>query len=168
MEDFPIIAISLPLPTSRHSLEKFIGMVLFASSIHCIPLTVFSRWNPVMPLGRSLFLSNMIGNKLTSLSLQGVPHLSTIDDLYNDYHIPANSIMVPNQWYSNGNVPPINIELIIKTYVISQTLFRRAMLNDERVYPEPHEFRPERFLKNGKLDHSIRDPMDIAFGFGRR
>ena len=42
------------------------------------------------------------------------------------------------------------------------------MLNDERDYPEPHEFKPERFLKNGKLDSSVRDPMDIAFGFGRR
>jgi cytochrome P450 len=42
------------------------------------------------------------------------------------------------------------------------------MLNDEKVYPEPQEFKPERFLKNGKLDSSVRDPMDIAFGFGRR
>ena len=42
------------------------------------------------------------------------------------------------------------------------------MLNDERVYPEPHEFKLERFLKDGKLESSIRDPMDIAFGFGRR
>ena len=41
-------------------------------------------------------------------------------------------------------------------------------MNDERVYPEPHEFKPERFLKNGKLDPSVRDPMGIAFGFGRR
>ena len=47
-------------------------------------------------------------------------------------------------------------------------LFHRAMLNDERVYPEPREFKPERFLKNGKLDTSVRDPMEIAFGFGRR
>ena len=37
------------------------------------------------------------------------------------------------------------------------------MLKDERNYPEPCEFRPERFLKNGKLDESVRDPMDIAF-----
>ena len=42
------------------------------------------------------------------------------------------------------------------------------MLNDEQVYPEPHKFKPERFLKNGELDSSVRDPMDIAFGFGRR
>jgi cytochrome P450 len=42
------------------------------------------------------------------------------------------------------------------------------MLNDVHDYPEPHEFKPERYLKNGKLDSSVRDPMDIAFGFGRR
>ena len=42
------------------------------------------------------------------------------------------------------------------------------MLNDERDYPEPNIFKPERFLKDGKLDSSVRDPMDIAFGFGRR
>ena len=59
---------------------------------------------------------------------------------------------------------------VVKYYIflISTTLFHRAMLNDERDYPEPREFRPERFLRNGKLDDSVRDPMDIAFGFGRR
>jgi cytochrome P450 len=42
------------------------------------------------------------------------------------------------------------------------------MLNNERDYPEPRKFNPQRFLRNGKLDISVRDPMDIAFGFGRR
>ena len=42
------------------------------------------------------------------------------------------------------------------------------MLKDERDYPEPHEFKPERFLRNKKPDTSVRDPMDISFGFGRR
>jgi cytochrome P450 len=41
-------------------------------------------------------------------------------------------------------------------------------LNEERDYPEPRIFKPERFLKDGKLDSSVRDPMDIGFGFGRR
>ena len=59
------------------------------------------------------------------------------------------------------------LSLIIELSV-SQTLLHRAMLNDERDYPEPDEFKPERFLKNGKLDSSVRDPIDIAFGFGRR
>ena len=38
------------------------------------------------------------GNELTSFFRQGVAHQSTNDDLYNDYHIPANSIVLPNQW----------------------------------------------------------------------
>jgi hypothetical protein len=42
------------------------------------------------------------------------------------------------------------------------------MLNDVRYYPEPHIFKPERFLKDGKPDSSVRDPVDMAFGFGRR
>ena len=41
-------------------------------------------------------------------------------------------------------------------------------MHDKQDYPEPHEFKPEWFLKNKKLDSSVRDPMDIAFGFGRK
>ena len=32
------------------------------------------------------------------MSHQGAPHLSTADDVYNDYHIPANSLVIANQW----------------------------------------------------------------------
>ena len=49
-----------------------------------------------------------------------------------------------------------------------QSIGLQTKLSDERDYPEPHEFKPERFLKDGQLDSSVRDPMDIAFGFGRR
>ena len=120
-----------------------------------------SRWQPLAPLGRLLFVYNIV-TYWHLLSRQGLPHQSTSDDLYNDYHIPANSVVIANQWWWLS--PAINYW----TFLISQTLLRRAMLNDERDYPEPREFKPERFLKNGKLDSSVRDPMDIAFGFGRR
>ena len=53
-------------------------------------------------------------------------------------------------------------------FYVSQTPHYRAILNDEQEYPEPREFRPERFLKDGELDGSVKDPTDIAFGFGRR
>jgi len=43
------------------------------------------------------------------------------------------------------------------------------MLYDEKTYPEPFTFNPERFLtKDGKLDPTVQDPSLAAFGFGRR
>ena len=45
---------------------------------------------------RPLFLQYIGGgNKLASLFRQGIPHLSTNDDLHDYYHI---SIVIPNQW----------------------------------------------------------------------
>ncbi len=44
----------------------------------------------------------------------------------------------------------------------------RAVLHDPEAYPEPECFRPERFLKDGKLNPDVRDPGTAAFGFGRR
>ncbi|KAF8991881.1 cytochrome P450 [Cyathus striatus] len=44
----------------------------------------------------------------------------------------------------------------------------RAMLHDEHEYPNPQTFKPEHFLKDGRLNEDIRNPEDIAFGFGRR
>ncbi len=45
------------------------------------------------------------------------------------------------------------------------------MLHDEKVYPEPSQFRPERYLDSRgalrTLDR-MEDPAVIGFGFGRR
>ncbi|KAF8983950.1 cytochrome P450 [Cyathus striatus] len=70
----------------------------------------------------------------------GIPHSIGKDDVYNGYHIPAKSFVIPNIW---------------------------GMLNNEEDYPNPVEFKPERFLKNGKLNPEIRDPATLLFGFGR-
>ena len=69
-------------------------------------------------------------------------------------------------WLPTNGEPSPTVQ--IHTFLFFQTLLHRAMLNNEQDYPEPHEFKPEHFLKNGKLDGSVRDPMEIAFGFGRR
>ncbi|KAF8960427.1 cytochrome P450 [Flammula alnicola] len=69
------------------------------------------------------------------------PNVETEDDVYEGYHIPKDALVIGNVW---------------------------AMLHDEDDYPEPSSFKPERFLQDGKLDPSVRDPALIAFGFGRR
>ena len=41
----------------------------------------------------------------------------------------------------------------------------RTILHDPRTYPEPMQFKPERFLTK---DPAILDPVNVAFGYGRR
>ncbi|KAJ7036666.1 cytochrome P450, partial [Mycena alexandri] len=69
-----------------------------------------------------------------------IPHYLTVEDEYRGYRIPAHSVVIGNAW---------------------------AILHDKDVYPDPHSFKPERFLLDGKLNLAIRDP-EAAFGFGRR
>ncbi|KAF9559030.1 cytochrome P450 [Agrocybe pediades] len=70
-----------------------------------------------------------------------LPHQLLADDEYRGYRFPAGSIVIQNAW---------------------------AMLHDENVYPNPLCFKPERFIKDGKWDSSVRDPLKICFGAGRR
>ena len=44
----------------------------------------------------------------------------------------------------------------------------RSILHDPEFFPERERFIPERFLKDGKLDPGVQDPVDVAFGLGRR
>ncbi|KAF7360436.1 CUE domain-containing protein [Mycena venus] len=69
------------------------------------------------------------------------PHMLSTDDEYNGYHLKAGSVVFPNAW---------------------------AILHDPAVYPEPHVFKPERFLTpDGKLNPQAKDP-EAPWGFGRR
>ncbi|PPQ70878.1 putative Dimethyltryptamine 4-hydroxylase (PsiH) [Gymnopilus dilepis] len=71
-----------------------------------------------------------------------IPHRLDKDDHYRGYIIPKNALVFANTW---------------------------AVLNDPSVYPDPSEFRPERYLgPDGKPDPRIRDPRKAAFGYGRR
>lgn len=68
------------------------------------------------------------------------PHRVSEDDIHEGYYIPKGTTIIANVWF---------------------------MLHDPRVYSDPMEFRPERFLACGTKDPEA-DPRTIAFGFGRR
>ncbi|TBU42978.1 cytochrome P450 [Dichomitus squalens] len=68
-------------------------------------------------------------------------HYSIEEDEYHGYRIPARSAVVCNPW---------------------------AYVRDPRIYQDPEAFNPERFLKDGRLDHNVQDPATIVFGYGRR
>ncbi|KAH9901131.1 cytochrome P450 [Cubamyces lactineus] len=71
-----------------------------------------------------------------------VPHRLTEDDIYNGYYLPKGSLIVANSW---------------------------AILHDEKMYPDPERYNPDRFLRpDGTLNPAVRDPSAAAFGFGRR
>ncbi|KAJ3533646.1 hypothetical protein NMY22_g7251 [Coprinellus aureogranulatus] len=71
-----------------------------------------------------------------------VPHFIEQNDVYNGFFIPKNTIVAGNVW---------------------------AIHHNERDYPEPHVFRPERFLTpdGSHLDPNVPEPL-ASFGFGRR
>ncbi|KAF8874761.1 cytochrome P450 [Infundibulicybe gibba] len=69
------------------------------------------------------------------------PHVSTYDDEYDGYFIPRGTLVIGNTW---------------------------SILHDPEIYNQPLEFKPERFLKDGKIDPSVPRPGVAAFGFGRR
>ncbi|KZW01781.1 cytochrome P450 [Exidia glandulosa HHB12029] len=72
----------------------------------------------------------------------GVAHRSMKADQYKGIYIPAGTTILANSW---------------------------AILRDETSYPDPHSFKPERFLAaDGSLDRTIPDPRIPVFGFGRR
>ena len=47
------------------------------------------------------------------------------------------------------------------------TVLFRGILHDSKVSNDPVEFRPEWYLKDGKLNPDVRDPDSAAFGLGR-
>ncbi|KAF9240868.1 cytochrome P450 [Melanogaster broomeanus] len=72
----------------------------------------------------------------------GLVHLVSEDDEYRGYFIPKGTSVLPNVW---------------------------AMLHDEKCYPDPLKFNPDRFAdqaRNNKL--GINKFPQAAFGFGRR
>jgi len=92
----------------------------------------------------------------------GLPKRVTEDDIYKGYFIPAGTTILENIWqvlYLTRWRWKIDVRVC---------LVYRGICYDDEVYPQPQLFDPERFLKDGKLDRSVKDPEDRVFGAGRR
>ncbi|KAG0694046.1 cytochrome P450 [Suillus ampliporus] len=68
---------------------------------------------------------------------QGLPHRAMKEDVYEGYRIPKGAVIIANIFYIS---------------------------RDKEMYPDPSEFRPERFLGPSPQ----LDPRKFVFGFGRR
>jgi Cytochrome P450 len=56
------------------------------------------RWHSVIPLGLRLSSPLIMRTVIADISRLGVPHVSREDDVYEGYHIPANTAILPNTW----------------------------------------------------------------------
>ncbi len=96
---------------------------------------------PQLPYVNAIVLEVLRWNPAVPL---GLAHRVTQDDVYRGYFIRKGTVVWANIW---------------------------SMLHDPAVFPDPHEFRPARYLKeDGSLRELERyeDPSIIGFGFGRR
>lgn len=92
------------------------------------------------------------------LQTSALPRYLDTDDEYKGYRLPAGSIVIANSW----------CVIILCGPSESNFMTVRSMLHDEEVYPDPFTFNPDRFMKDGVLDKSARDPSHACWGFGRR
>ncbi|KAK0185198.1 cytochrome P450 [Armillaria mellea] len=91
---------------------------------------------PQLPYIDAIVLEVLRWNPVVPL---GVAHRSMKEDVYRGYHIPAGTTVIGNAW---------------------------AMLHDEKYYPNPMVFDPDRFIpQDGK---KTQPEPTVAFGFGRR
>ncbi|KAK0223440.1 cytochrome P450 [Armillaria fumosa] len=91
---------------------------------------------PQLPYIDAILLESLRWNPVVPM---GVAHRSVKADVYRGYYIPAGATIVPNAW---------------------------AILHDEKDYPNPLVFDPDRFMpEDGK---EVQPNPIAAFGFGRR
>lgn len=88
---------------------------------------------------------------------QAIAHVVREDDIHEGYFIPKGSFIIPNVWFVS----------ILPPWVLNADRRCRKFTKDERTYPDPFTFRPERFIPTSTHTPET-DPKEFVFGFGRR
>ncbi|KAJ5421624.1 hypothetical protein N7491_010069 [Penicillium cf. griseofulvum] len=122
----------------------FLGMMLFPDVQHKAQAEMDELFGkPTLPSAadreRLPYVNAIVKEAIRwhTVAPMGIPHKTDEDDIINGYVIPKNAIILPNIWSFN---------------------------NDPAIYPNPRDFRPERFLS----EPVALEPGDVSFGFGRR
>ncbi|KAJ2926944.1 hypothetical protein H1R20_g10149, partial [Candolleomyces eurysporus] len=100
------------------------------------------RWHQVLPLGiLHIGLYELVLTPTWVCGTTGLPQKLMEDDYYDGYFIPKGTIVIGNAW---------------------------AVLHDPKIFENPMEFIPERYIKNGIFNNDLVNPLEFDFGFGRR
>ncbi|TFK27950.1 cytochrome P450 [Coprinopsis marcescibilis] len=70
-----------------------------------------------------------------------LPHATSTDDVYDGYFIPKGTIVMGNAWH---------------------------IMHDPENFTDPMAFKPERYIRDGRIDETVLDAEAASFGFGRR
>ncbi|EJD46841.1 putative CyP450 monooxygenase [Auricularia subglabra TFB-10046 SS5] len=137
-----------PLKTSSSILFVILSMVLYPEELRKAQDELDRVIGPdrlpqlsdrvSVPYVEAFMLESMRMYPVFPLSL---PHRVMVEDEFQGMRIPGGATVLGNVW---------------------------CILRDERHYPQPDTFTPERFLKDGKLDPTVPDPRNPVFGWGRR
>ena len=106
------------------------------------------------------------------------PHRVTVDDHYKGFHIPKGTMVLAVSFKSLIFSKQFRWRLLQNAWyvwfethlhgILCSSCLTRSILHDPNDYPDPERFNPDRFIKDGRLNPDVRDPLTIAFGFGRR
>ena len=136
------------------------------------------RWRPIVPLGLHMILSvwsDIYPSSLQVCSVQQPKMMYTKECLFRKVRTHFPSALRDRAWLSNctsSKAPSFGQifgEIFYPAVPIDSNSIgdlRRAMTRNETLYPNPEDFKPERFLlQDGSLNN--HDPTTV-FGFGRR
>ena len=115
------------------------------------------RWNLVLPLCASLLSSSSSSVPSWRIMKPFPTWLQTMMSMMVTIFRKGRSCLVMDGQY----------EWLMGLFMFWLSLFR-SILHDPKVFNNPEEYQPERYLKDGKLNPNVMDRDSVAFGHGRR